>query len=168
MHWGEKRLPINCIVVQKPKARNDASSLQPNQVSTPYVSPPGASLIQLLQCISPLWGGRFGVVPSLIRGWKRHKEDCRAKWTINRAVLPTNDAAADSAESAGFRWLRSRYERWVIWHSIAKQAVRSGVVKKDSWTIVYENVTKSSRACPLFCLGAAEMGRGSNWETCAT
>ena len=33
MHWGEKRLPIICIVVQKPKARNDASSLQPNQVS---------------------------------------------------------------------------------------------------------------------------------------
>jgi len=43
MHWGEKRLPIICIAVQKPKARNDASSLQPNQVSTPYVSPQAPS-----------------------------------------------------------------------------------------------------------------------------
>ena len=33
----------------------------------------------------------------------RFQEDCRAKWTIDRAVLPTDDAAADSAEPAGFR-----------------------------------------------------------------
>ena len=54
----------------------------------------------LFRFIQPVWDGRFAVVSSLSHGWKGHKEDCRAKWTIDRAVLPTDNAAVDSAESA--------------------------------------------------------------------
>jgi len=58
-----------------------------------HVSPSGASPIQPLLFVSPLYDLRFVVVPLLSRRRKRHKEDYRAK---------------------------------------SKQAVRSGVMKKDS------------------------------------
>ena len=111
-----------------------SSGVQPCLLYDPC---PGTSLLQPLLLVSI-----YRQFLSLIQRWKRHKEDYREKWTIDRAVLPTDDAA----ESTGFRWI------WALSHlAFHREASHgSGMMKKDSWTIVYENVTKFNRACPLF------------------
>ena len=62
------------------------------------------------------------------------------------------------------------FKIWALSHLAfhPKASHGSGVMKKDSWMIVYEDVTKFSQACPFFGLGTAEMSRGLNCETCMT
>ena len=127
-------------------------------VSILYVpSPSASSLHSISLALFSLCGIHVSSLIDLgieeVQKWRPRK--------MNKGGTP--NCPADSPEATGFWWLRSRYECWIIWHSIARYAMPL-VWWRTAERLSMKMCPKFSGASHLFFFDSAQQRDGQRGE----